>query len=362
MRVHLIDPSAYTPPYDRALASALAAAGAEVHLTTSRFTAGDVPPAPGVTVDDGFYGRVPAGRMRVAAKLARHVPAMLRAARTPADVAHFQWLAVQPVDVGLLRAFRVPTVLTAHDVLPREPPGRRALMRAGQRRLYAAVDAVVVHSEHGRERLAGEVGLDAARIHTIPHGVLALPEGGALPPELRDSGEPVVLLAGLLRPYKGIDVLLDAWRGVTGAQLWIAGLPRMDPAPLRRAAGAGDGVSLVERFVSDPELGALLRRADLVVLPYREIDQSGVLFAALGAGRPLVLSEVGGFPEVATTGAAALVPPGDADALRAALVDLLGDDVARRGMAAAARRAASERYAWEPIARAHLELYATLTS
>ena len=361
MRVHLIDPSAYTPPYDRALASALAAAGASVRLTTSRFTAGAVPAAPGVTVDEGFYGRVPTGRARVPAKLARHVPAMLRASRVRADVVHFQWLSVQPVDVGLLRAFAAPTVLTAHDVLPREPRGGRELMRTAQRRLYRAVDAVVVHSEHGRRRLVDEVGLDPARIHAIPHGVLPLPEGGSLPGELRDTGEPVVLLAGLLRPYKGIDVLLEAWRGMTGAQLWIAGLPRMDPGPLRRAAAAGDGVSLVERFVTDPELGALLRRADLVVLPYREIDQSGVLFAALAAGRPLVLSAVGGFPEVAATGAAALVPPGDAPQLRVTLEGLLADGVARRGMAAAAVRAAEGPYAWGPIARAHLDLYAALT-
>ena len=354
MRVHVIDPSAYTPPYDRALASALAAAGADVRLTTSRAPRGDVPPAPGVDVDDGFYGRVRTGRGRRAAKLARHAPAMLRAARVPADVVHFQWLPVQPLDAGLLRAFAMPRVLTAHDVLPREAlPGQRAAQRA----LYERVEAVVVHSRHGADRLAA-IGVDRERIHQIPHGVLELPGDGALPGEITDTGEPVVLLAGLLRPYKGIDVLVEAWRGIDGAQLWIAGHPRMDVAPLR--ATAPPGVQWVTRFLPDPEFGALLRRADLVVLPDREIDQSGVLFAALGAGRPLLLSDVGGFPEVAATGAAELVPPGDAGALHVTLADLLGDEVARRGMAAAAARAASEHYAWGPIARAHLDLYGTL--
>jgi glycosyltransferase involved in cell wall biosynthesis len=85
-----------------------------------------------------------------------------------------------------------------------------------------------------------------------------------------------------------------------------------------------------------------------------------VLFAALGAGRPLVLSDVGGFPEIAATGAAELVPPGDPQQLRATLAGLLSDGVARRGMAAAAVRAAAGPYAWGPIARAHLELYASL--
>ena len=56
--------------------------------------------------------------------------------------------------------------------------------------------------------------------------------------------------------------------------------------------------------MSDGEVPAFFRRADLVVLPYREIDQSGVLFTALAFGKPLLLSDVGGFPEVAATGAA----------------------------------------------------------
>ena len=83
------------------------------------------------------------------------------------------------------------------------------------------------------------------------------------------------------------------------------------------------GVRFVPRFVDDAEIPALFRRADLVVLPYREIDQSGVLFTALAFGKPLVLSDVGGFPEVAAHGAAELVPPGDAAALHATLTTLL---------------------------------------
>ena len=75
----------------------------------------------------------------------------------------------------------------------------------------------------------------------------------------------------------------------------------------------------VPRFVGDDELPALFQRADLVVLPYREIDQSGVLFTALAFGVPLLLSDVGGFPEIAATGAARTFPAGDPSALRSAL-------------------------------------------
>jgi glycosyltransferase involved in cell wall biosynthesis len=407
MRVHVVDPSAYTPPYDDALCRALAAAGAEVELFTSRFAYGAVPAGAGYERHELFYRLAHRGaadgrrsRARLALKLAEHVPDMLRydrAARA-ADIVHFQWLTVQPLDLHLLPRRR-PTaagarpklVLTAHDVLPREP---RAGQLAAQRRLYERMDAVVVHSEHGRRRLIEELDVDPGRVHAIPHGAFtdlaegptgpslheaAEPSGApshdvgtpveeidrALPPGLRGARGPVVLFFGLLRPYKGLEVLLEAWRGpggedsgVAGAELWIAGMPRMDIAALR--AGAPASVCFDARFIPDVELPAYFRRADLVVLPYLEADQSGVLFTALAFGRPLLLSDVGGFPEVAATGAARTVPAGDPAALRDALLGLLGDRAGLADMAAAARVAAAGPYSWEAGAAAHLRLYERL--
>ena len=88
---------------------------------------------------------------------------------------------------------------------------------------------------------------------------------------------------------------------------------------------APSGVRFVPRFITDDELPAYFRRADLVVLPYREIDQSGVLFTALAFGKPMLLSDVGGFPEVADAGAARTFPAGDANALREAIRELIAD-------------------------------------
>ena len=238
---------------------------------------------------------------------------MLRYRRTAAgaDVVHFQWLTLQHLD-GLLLPDR-PRVLTAHDILPREPrPGQRA----AQRRLYGRFDAIIAHSEHGRRRLTDELGIDPSRVRVIPHGVfehLAEPGASEAQDPPFETDRPVVLCFGLMRPYKGIDLLLEAWRGVEDAELWIAGMPRMDISRLQ--ATAPPGVRFVPRFIGDQELPAFFRRADLVVLPYREIDQSGVLFTALAFARPLLLSDVGGFPEVARTGAARTFPAGDVPAL-----------------------------------------------
>ena len=374
MKVQLVDPSAFTPPYDRALAAALARGGAEVELLTSRFLYGPVPPAEGYRADERFYRRSTARgldtRARLPFKAAEHLADMLRfrralASRTSAgtgpDVVHYQWLTFPPLDVHLLPPKR-PRVMTAHYILPPDPSRRQV---ATARRAFGAMDAVVAHSEHSAARLRDEVGIDPGRVRVIPHGAFdyltRLPEEKPLPAELEGAEGPVILCFGLLRPYKGIEVVLEAFRRVEGAELWIVGNPRMDVAPLHALAAAAPGrARFVTRFVDDTEIPAIFRRADLVVHPYLDAEHSGVLYTGLAFGKPLVLSAVGGFPEVAATGAARLVPPGDADALAATLTNLTADEPARTAMADAARAAAAGPFSWDETARLTLDLYRDL--
>jgi glycosyltransferase involved in cell wall biosynthesis len=366
MKIQLVDPSAFTPPYDRALAAALARAGAEVELLTTPFLYGPVPPAEGYRVDERFYRRSARRGLdafgRLPFKAAEHVPDMLRFRRqADADVVHYQWLTVPGLDARLLPPLR-PRVMTAHYVLPPRPSRRQLRSAHG---VFSRMDAVVAHSEHGAARLREEVGIAADRVRVIPHGAFdyltRLPEEKPLPAELEGAEGPVVLAFGLLRPYKGIENLLEAFRGVAGAELWIVGNPRMDVRPLRDLAAAAPGrVRFVTRFVEDAEIPAIFRRADVVALPYLDAEQSGVLYTALAFGKPLVLSAVGGFPEVAEAGAARLVPPGDTVALAAALAELTGDEAARAELAAAARAAASGPFSWDEAARRTLDLYREL--
>lgn len=366
MRVDLLDPPAYTPPYDRALAGALADAGCDVRLVTSQFAYGEVPPlAPAVELDEHFYGGArgaAASRGRALTKAFGHVPAMLRyrqgLGRLGTDIVHAQWLTLPQIDRFLLPS-GTPFVITAHDVLPRE---HRLGLAAGQKAVYAKADAVVVHSERGRQRLISEAGVDPAKIAVIGHGAFThlRDVDPQLPPELTVPSTPLAVLPGLLREYKGVDVLLDAWRTYGDrppGELWICGKARIE---LPDHATLPAGVRLLDRFLTEAELAAVLRAADLVVLPYREIDQSGVLYSALGLGRPLLLSDVGGFGEVAATGAAELVPAGSVAELAQALERLLSDGERRTVLSDNASKAADGPYSWSTIASAHLDLYRSL--
>jgi glycosyltransferase involved in cell wall biosynthesis len=364
--VQLVDPSAFTPPYDRALAAALARAGADVELVTTRFLYGEVPDAEGYRVEERFYRRTAERGLsasgRLPFKAAEHLRDMLAFRRAPgADVVHYQWLTFPPLDVRLLPPAR-PRVMTAHYILP---PGASRRQVASARRVFGAMDVVVAHSEHSAARLREEVGLPPERVRVIPHGAFDyltdLPAEKPLPAELEGAEGTVILSFGLLRPYKGLENLLEAFAQVPDAELWIVGNPRMEVEPLHELATlSGARVRFVTRFVEDAEIPAIFRRADVVALPYLDAEHSGVLYTGLAFGKPLVLSAVGGFPEVAEEGAARLVAPGDTAALAAALRELAADPGARAELAAAAARAAAGPYSWDEAARLTLDLYREL--
>ena len=134
-------------------------------------------------------------------------------------------------------------------------------------------------------------------------------------------------------------MLLDAFSDIEGAELWIVGLPHLPLEDAREAGARAPGAASASspRFVAEDEIPALFKRADIVALPYREIDQSGVLQTALAFGKPLVLSNIGGFTEVGEEHhAARLVPPADPDALADAIRELLADPAERRRLGDAA--------------------------
>ena len=358
MRIALLDPPSFTAPYDHALASALARRGHEVTLLTSPFTHGEAPAPDGYRREEVFLPvssrlsrRAPRSRLRLPLKGLEYVPSaarlVRRVSRLEPDVAHVQWLAIPRYDLHWLRRLPPPTVLTAHDVLPRRERNAAAWGKA-----LALVERVVVQSQRALDRLAG-IGVERERLVRIQHpvfesGVAAEPPVGA-----------TILFFGLIREYKGLDLLVRALAELPDARLVVAGDP-LDPVePLRRLAaglGVADRVEWRLGFLPDGEIPRLMHEATLVALPYRKIDSSGVLATALGHGRPAVVTDVGGLPDpIRDFGAGRVVPPEDAPALAAAIRELLEEPALAEAFAGA--EAARRALTWDAAAAQHEQLY-----
>ncbi len=346
MRVVIADPPAYTPPYDRSLSAALARAGADVELITSRFRFGTVAPPEGYEAREWFYplsSRMSGTRLRLALKAVEHPLGMARFASVKPDVLHVQWLGAPEIDRWLFRP-RSPAVFTAHDIIPRRTASKTALWRA----LFERFERVVVHSERGRSQLA-DFGVAKGKLRVVGHPVFRSEI------ERTDDGGTALCL-GLIRPYKGTEDAVEAVLGVDGARLLVVGDPRVPLDGLRQAAGERAEWRL--GYVPDAELRRALSEATVALFPYRaEIDVSGALLQVLGAGVPAIVYDIGGLGEVVGRfGAGAVVPRGDVWAMADAMRRLMSDSEALASARLGAERAREE-LTWDASAAAHLELY-----
>ncbi|MDP8911017.1 MAG: glycosyltransferase family 4 protein [Actinomycetota bacterium] len=351
MRVLLANPPAYGGhDYHHELARHLSRAGAEVEVVTSHFRFGEEPEPEGYVRREVFYplsSRVfERSRLRMPLKLLEHPVGMGYLALRKPDVTHLQWLAVPELDRFLLR-LRAASVFTAHDPIPRRAGKNLERWRA----LLLRFDRIVTHSHRGSDMLA-ELGIPSERLRVIFH-----PVHPSYPPR-RDDGR-TLLCFGLIRAYKGIGDAIEAVRRVEGARLLVAGDP-VEPIDEWRHQG-GDRVEWRLGYLPEAEVERAYADTTVALFPYRpELDQSGALLRALGAGVPAVVYDVGGLAEpVRKFDAGRVVPPGDVDALEAAVRELLDDPSALERARAGARRA-REALTWDVAAEKHLELYREL--
>ena len=385
MRVALVDPSLFTLPYDRMLALGLRQAGHDVVLHTRALerAEGD---GGGVAVAAAFY-RVTGGArtawrpgpLRLALKGIDHVASMaalvVRLRRERPDVIHFQWLPLPFADRRFLPALAriAPLVLTVHDSTPfNGNPGSR-LQRIGATDCFGAFDRLIVHTERFRERLLAQ-GVPAERVARIPHGLLgpAHSDAAATPaaPDPAGSGPPrpsTFLMFGQIKPYKGVDVLIEAFARLpeslrADARLRVVGKPFMDLAPLlelARKRGVAARVAIEPRYVPEEEVPALFGPGNIAVFPYREIEASGALTLAIAHGRPVIASRIGSFAEELEDGThGVLIPPDNPAALAAAMERMLTDPAFAARCAANVRALSGSVPSWGEIGRRTTEVYA----
>jgi glycosyltransferase involved in cell wall biosynthesis len=342
--------------YCAMLAGALDRAGAEVTLLTRDHDLefGGVPGA-----SEAFIGREAPGvdlrllRGRVRSPSGwRHALALRRELDHGTNaVVHLQEAAVN--DLRLLAAARPRRgrfALTVHD--PVHHPGDRHDYTGPpiERMLRRRAGLIFIHSEALKEELL-EVSPTKAPVVVIPHA--SDPGAGATPlPET-----PSLLFFGRMSHYKGLDVLLDAmqtvWSALPETTLVVAGAGEIEPHP----ALSDPRVTVRNEHVPEEAIPGLMQAARCLVLPYRQASQSGVGSRAKPYGRPLVVTDLGGLPELVSDGSGLLVPPEDSARLAEALLEVLRDRALAERLAAAGVATAEREASWAVVAERTLAAY-----
>lgn len=263
--------------------------------------------------------------------------------------------SVAPLRRRGTRVVMVCDNLVPHERRPFEPQLTAWMMRESDGYLVMS-DAV----ERDLDRLK-----PGAPRRRVPHPLYAQFDRGRWTRETArahlglEPGAEVALFFGFVRRYKGLDVLLEAWRMLRArrpATLLVSGEFYEDPAPYRRlAAAAGAGaVRLLEGYRPDEEVEALFKAADVLVLPYRGGTQSGVTHVAWALGTPVIATDAGGIAEGITAETGLVVPREDAAALARALERFFAEGMAPRLRAGVAR--VREAHSWDALAHGALEL------
>lgn len=273
-------------------------------------------------------------------------------------------------------------VMTTHNVNERKRDHNDTRWnRFTLRTQYQLADHIFVHTESMRAELMNEFGVKAARITTIPFGINnAVPHTSLTPGEARRrlgirEGEKTILFFGRITPYKGLEYLIAAFRQVLSGghgdyRLIIAGKPEEASEEYLRVIREGmcedlesKKIMLQAEFIPDEETEIYFKAADVLVLPYRAVYQSGVLFLAYSFGLPVIAADVGSLKEDIVEGRTGFVfRPEDPDDLAAAIEryfasDLYADLTRQRP---AILEYAMQRHSWDAVGQAMMSVYARL--
>lgn len=295
--------------------------------------------------------RQPLRQVRTAAAILREVR------RFQPDVVHFQqghmWFNLA---LPLLRSY--PRVITIHD--PRYHVGDRNSQRTPQWLMdfgFRQADRVIVHGEALRQQVIDLLKIAAERVHVVPHVAI----GCAEPPSTVTDDENTILFFGRIWDYKGLKYLIKAEplisKAIPNARIIIAG-EGDDFEPYRRLMAHPERFEVYNQFISTRLRDELFSRASVVVLPYIEATQSGVIPLAYSFAKPVVATRVGALADAVENGVTGrLVPACDTVALAEATIGMLADSTARRAMGIAGRRKLDAEWSPQAVAQRSMEVY-----
>jgi glycosyltransferase involved in cell wall biosynthesis len=296
--------------------------------------------------------RQPVRQMAAAASLVRQIH------RFRPDVVHFQhghlWFNLA---LSWLRSY--PIVTTIHD--PRHHVGDhhsrktpQSIMRFGYRR----ADRVIVHGEALKQQAVESLGFKPDKVHVVPHVAIGQANGRAAAPQAESN---TVLFFGRIWDYKGLEFLIRAEpmisQAIPNARIVIAG-EGDDFEPYRRMMARPDRFVVHNRHISALERDQLFREASVVVLPYIDATQSGVIPVAYSFGLAVVATRVGALAEAVDDGETGLlVPPRDPEALAMAVIELLADPQRCRAMGVAGRQKLEAECSPHVVAQQTIDVY-----
>ena len=319
-------------------------------------------------------------------RILKYYAALIRyATKSKSGIFHILWNnKFETLDRTLLmlyyRFLGKRVVLTAHNVnAARRDSHDMLLNRLTLRIQYQLADHIFVHTEKMKRELIEGFGAGAARITVIPHGInTAVPSSSLTSIQakrrlgIRDD-QRTILFFGRITPYKGLEYLISAFGMLRGGdyRLIIAGRPdRCEEywssiEKLIREDLKGGRVVLRSEFIPDDETEIYFKAADVLVLPYRDIFQSGVLLLGYSFGLPALVADVGSLKEEIAEGKTGFVfRPEDPVDLAKAIERYFASDLFRdlsRGRQEI-RDYAMHRYSWDTVGRLTMHVYAGLAS
>lgn len=276
------------------------------------------------------------------------------------DVIHLQ-LGGSIIDLALLPFFKnYPLVSTFHDVKlhPGESSLRKNFIRYWERK-YS--DKIILHGKKLKKQMIKEYHISENKIHSIPIGEHEVaPFKKYIKTNLKEDGN-LVLFFGRIWKYKGLEYLIMAepiiTKEVPDAKIIIAGVGEKFQKYENMMVNKGNFI--IHNYKIPYDEGAeLFQRCSLVVLPYIDASQSGVIPTAYGFKKPVVVTSVGSIPEIVDDGITGfIVPPKDVNALAEAIIKLLKDDKLRKQMGENAYRKLKTDLSWDDIAEKTIQVY-----
>jgi glycosyltransferase involved in cell wall biosynthesis len=315
--------------YERGFCNALAENGVAVTLVSSDRTdyASLLPAVIAVNLR-GSQEETRCRILKVANIVLYHLRLLAFTLRKSNAVVHVIGLTQPPLLCGVIeglwfRLFAKQYVLTIHDLLPHDRHTFR--MRIMHWLTYQLPDRLVVHTRRMANELEQQFHVSPDRIVIMEHGIEPLATMPVFPAPSSSDNLLRLIFFGFILPYKGVDLLLDAIAGLKcPVFLTIAG--RCNDTSLTQelktriaASPYAESITWRNEFIPEHEIEPLFINADALVLPYRHIDQSGVLFQALRFGLPVIATCVGEFEHYISHDVGEICAPENTDDLCAAL-------------------------------------------